>query len=47
MNYNKAENHSMEGDGKDNQNKTVGSGLYFYQLQSESFSQIRKMVIIK
>ena len=42
-----AGNHSIEWDGKDNQNKNVGSGLYFYQLQSESFSQIRKMVVIK
>ena len=42
-----AGNHSIEWDGKDNQNKSVGSGLYLYQLQSESFSQIRKMVIIR
>lgn len=42
-----AGNHSIEWNGKDNRNKSVGSGLYFYQLKSESFSQIRKMVVIK
>ena len=34
-------------DGRNNQGESVASGLYFYQLGTPSFHQIRRMVIIK
>ena len=34
-------------DGRNNLGESVGSGVYFYQLQMEDFSAIRKMVILK
>ena len=34
-------------DGRNNLGEPVGSGVYFYQLQAEDFSAIRKMVILK
>ena len=39
--------HTVIWNGKDNQNKPVSSGLYFYRLKSNSFSQIRKMLLLK
>ena len=34
-------------DGRNNLGESVGSGVYFYQLQTENFSAMRKMVILK
>ena len=34
-------------DGRNNLGESVGSGVYFYQLETEDFSAIRKMVILK
>jgi hypothetical protein len=34
-------------DGKDNTGVTVGSGLYLYRIQSERFTAMRKMVLLK
>ena len=34
-------------DGRNNLGEPVGSGVYFYQLQAEDFSAMRKMVILK
>ena len=34
-------------DGRNSLGEPVGSGVYFYQLQAEDFSAIRKMVILK
>ena len=34
-------------DGRNDLGEPVGSGVYFYQLQTEDFSAIRKMVILK
>ena len=34
-------------DGRNNQGESVASGLYFYQLATPSFRQIRRMVILK
>jgi len=39
--------HQIMWNGTDNQNKQVSSGLYFYRLKSNSFSQIRKMLLLK
>jgi len=33
--------------GKNNDGETVASGIYFYQLQTDEFSSMRKMVILK
>ena len=34
-------------DGKDNRGLTVGSGLYLYRIQSDKFTAMRKMVLLK
>lgn len=34
-------------DGSNNLGESVGSGVYFYQLQAKDFSAIRKMIILK
>jgi flagellar hook assembly protein FlgD len=34
-------------DGRNNLGETVGSGVYFYHLQTGDFSAMRKMVIVK
>ena len=34
-------------DGRNNQGESVASGLYFYQLATPSFRQLRRMVIVK
>jgi alpha-tubulin suppressor-like RCC1 family protein len=42
-----AGNHSVIWDGKDDNNKAVGSGLYFYRMQSEDYTAVRKMTLLK
>lgn len=39
--------HFRVWDGKDEQNQSVSSGLYFYKIQSGNSSQTRKMVLMK
>lgn len=39
--------HLVEWDGKDNSGATVSTGIYFYRVQSDSFAQSRKMVLLK
>ncbi len=39
--------HSIEWNGKDDLGKQVGSGLYFYRLNSATTSQIRRMILLK
>ena len=34
-------------DGKNNFGSTVGSGVYFYRLQANSFIQVKKMILLK
>jgi len=34
-------------DGRDDQGKEVSSGIYFYHLKTEGFSEVRKMVLLK
>ena len=34
-------------DGKDDRGRSVSSGLYFYRMEAGSFSQVRKMVLLK
>ncbi|MCD4819448.1 MAG: agmatine deiminase family protein [Candidatus Cloacimonetes bacterium] len=39
--------NSIVWDGKDDENNAVSSGIYFYKLQTEGFSQTKKMILIK
>ncbi len=39
--------HSVRWDAKDNKGNLVSSGIYLYQLQAGSFSQIRKMTLLR
>jgi hypothetical protein len=39
--------YQVEWDGKDERGQIVTSGLYFYRLQTESFIQNKKMILIK
>jgi flagellar hook assembly protein FlgD len=40
-------NYSVIWDGKNNQGKEVGSGIYFYQLKVGDYKNTRKLVLIK
>ena len=39
--------HAIRWDGKDNNGNLVGSGIYLYQLQAGTFSQVRKMSLLR
>jgi len=39
--------HSIKWDGKDNNGTPASSGIYFYQLQAGTFSQVKKMSLLK
>jgi flagellar hook assembly protein FlgD len=39
--------HILLWDGTDDQGRVVGSGLYFYRLQTEDYSSTRKMMLLK
>jgi hypothetical protein len=39
--------HSVIWDSKDNSGQTVSSGIYFYRVQADEFSQTQKMVLLK
>ena len=39
--------HTIRWDSKDNNGNAVSSGIYLYQLQAGSFSQIRKMTLLR
>jgi len=39
--------HSVSWDGKDNLGNPVSSGVYFYQLRSTNFTQMKKMVLLR
>ena len=39
--------YTVQWDGKDNRGSNVGSGVYFYRMEADNFSKIRKMVLLK
>ena len=39
--------NSTTWNGKDNDNKAVSSGVYFYKLQTDSYSTVRRMLLIQ
>lgn len=39
--------HSVLWEGKNDQEKSISSGIYFYRLQTESVSEVRKMIMMK
>jgi len=43
----KAGNHFINWDGKDNRNRTVASGIYFYKLSADNFVATKKMIVIR
>lgn len=45
--YRDAGSHTVIWDGVDETNTPVASGLYFYRIQTNSFSQTRKMMLLK
>ena len=45
--YLKAGHKAVEWDGKDDWGKEVSSGIYFYRLQTEDFTEAKKMLLIK
>lgn len=45
--YTEAGIHSVVWDGRDNNNASVASGIYFYRLDTDAFSQTRKMLLLK
>ncbi|MDD3050705.1 MAG: S8 family serine peptidase [Candidatus Cloacimonetes bacterium] len=45
--YHKPGSHIVEWNGKDNHGNDTASGLYFYKLSTKTFTDIKKMILIK
>ncbi|MCK4527037.1 T9SS type A sorting domain-containing protein [candidate division WOR-3 bacterium] len=45
--HNNAGNYSVKWDGKDDNEKDVSKGIYFYRIEAGAFSEIKKMIMIK
>jgi hypothetical protein len=45
--YRSAGNHSVVWNGRDDNNKAVASGLYFYKMRNGKFSSTKKMILMK
>jgi flagellar hook assembly protein FlgD len=39
--------HSLVWNGKDDNNKLVSSGIYFYKIKAEEFQKTKKMLLMK
>jgi hypothetical protein len=39
--------YSLKWDGKDNQNRKLSNGIYFYRLQTENFKDTKKTILLK
>jgi hypothetical protein len=42
-----AKNHVITWDGKNNTNKSVASGIYFYKMKAEKYTSTKKMILMK
>ena len=42
-----ATNHTIIWNGKDESNKTVSSGIYFYKMKSGTYTSTRKIILMK
>jgi hypothetical protein len=42
-----AGNHTVNWNGKDNNNRSVASGVYFFRMESKNFNSTRKMLLMK
>ncbi|MCH8287026.1 hypothetical protein IIB79_10960, partial [candidate division KSB1 bacterium] len=40
-------NYNVVWDANDNSGRSVGAGIYFFKLQVNSFTEIRKMILVK
>jgi len=40
-------NHIIQWDGKNNDGQLVGTGLYYYKLETNDYVKTRKMVLLK
>lgn len=40
-------NYSVTWDGRDNSNKSVSSGIYFYKMRTADYSSMKKMILMK
>ena len=40
-------NHIVQWDGKNNNGQLVGTGLYYYKLETNDYVKTRKMVLLK
>ena len=39
--------HSVEWNGRDSNDKRVGSGVYLYKLKTGDYQKVRKMILLK
>ncbi len=39
--------HAAQWDGRDNNGRSIGSGVYFYRLEAGSFNAMRKMLVVR
>jgi flagellar hook assembly protein FlgD len=39
--------HQVVWNGTDDNNKSVGSGIYFYKMTTEGYSETKKMILLK
>ncbi|MCJ7508939.1 MAG: T9SS type A sorting domain-containing protein [candidate division Zixibacteria bacterium] len=46
-NYYQNGEHRVDWDGKDDSGKDVSAGVYFYQIKTETYTQAKKMVLLK
>ena len=39
--------HDIVWNGKDNNNKSISSGIYFYKMKSSNYTATKKMILMK
>ena len=45
--FKKRDRYRLKWDGKNNEGKTVASGVYFYRLKTDRFTKTKKLVILR